>query len=124
MFDALKLLGSLAESRSAPSAASRFGAAMQPGAGGGLLQQVMAQFGGGQQGSGMAPGGSFAPGQSQGGQTQGGLGGMLSNFAEMAKRAAGSPRQELGNNNPAAVGGLGTLAGALLGGGRGAMAAG
>ena len=126
MFDALKLLGSLAENRSAPSAASRFGAAMQPGSGGGLLQQVMAQLGGGatQQGPNMAPGGPFTPGQAQSGQTQGGLGGMLGNFAEMAKRAAASPRQELGNNNPAAVGGLGALAGALLGGGRGAMGGG
>ena len=128
MFDALKLLGSLAENRSAPSAANRFGAAMQPGSGGGLLQQVMAQFGGGAQQGSAVPGGSFAPGQqggrSQGGQAQGGLGGMLGNFAEMAKRAAGSPRQELGNNNPAAVGGLGALAGAVLGGGRGAMGGG
>lgn len=123
MFDALKLLGSLAENRSAPSAANRFGAAMQPGSGGGLLQQVMAQFGGAaQQNPNAVPGGS-APGQ-QGGQAQGGLGGMLGNFADMAKRAAGSPRQELGNNNPAAVGGLGALAGALLGGGRGAMGGG
>lgn len=124
MFDALKLLGSLAENRSTPSAANRFSAAMQPGAGGGLLQQVMAQFGGTtQQNSNAGPGGSFASGQ-QGSRAQGGLGGMLSNFADMAKRAVGSPRQELGNNNPAAVGGLGALAGALLGGGRGAMGGG
>lgn len=131
MFDALKLLGSLAENRSAPSAANRFGAAMQSGSGGGVLQQVLAQLGGGatQGRPNTAPGGSFAPGQAQGGQAQGGqaqggLGGMLGNFAEMAKRAAASPRQELGNNNPAAVGGLGALAGALLGGGRGAMGGG
>ncbi len=123
MFDALKLLGSLAEHQSAPSAANRFGAAVQPGSSGGLLQQVMSQFGGG--GVQQSPGAMTGPGASYGsGQAQGGLGGMLGNFAEMAKRAAGSPRQELGNNNPAAVGGLGALAGALLGGGRGAMGGG
>ncbi len=123
MFDALKLLGSLAENQSAPSAANRFGAAVQTGSGGGLLQQVMAQFGGA--GAQQGPGGMTGPGASHApSQAQGGLGGLLGNFAEMAKRAAGSPRQELGNNNPAAVGGLGALAGALLGGGRGAMGGG
>ena len=128
MFDALKLLGSLAESRSGPAAANRFGAAVQQGSNGGMLQQIMAQLGGGgaQQGSPnnpvgsqTGPGGPFASNPAQGG-----LGGMLGNFAEMAKRAAGSPRQEVENNNPAAVGGLGALAGAFLGGGRGAMGGG
>ncbi len=127
MFDALKLLGALAEHQSAPSAANRFGSAVQTGSSGGLLQQVMAQLGGSgaQQGPGAMPGGMAGPGAAFGsGQAQGGLGGMLGNFAEMAKRAAGSPRQELGNNNPAAVGGLGALAGALMDGGRGAMGGG
>ena len=121
MFDALKVLGALAEHQSTPSAANRFGTAVQTGSGGGLLQQVMAQLGGGgaQPGPGAMPGAPFGSGQ-----TQGGLGGMLGNFADLAKRAAGSPRQELGSNNPAAVGGLGALAGALLGGGRGAMGGG
>ncbi len=127
MFDALKMLGALAEQQSTPSAANRFGAAVQTGSSGGLLQQVMAQLGGGggQQGPGAMPGGMMGQGAALGsGQAQGGLGGVLGNFADMAKRAAGSPRQELGNNNPAAVGGLGALAGALLGGGRGAMGGG
>lgn len=128
MFDALKLLGSMAESQSGPSAANRFGAAVQQGSNGGMLQQIMAQLGGGGAqpgnpnnpvGGQMGPGGSYASNPAQGG-----LGGMLGNFAEMAKRAAGSPRQEVENNNPAAVGGLGALAGALLGGGRGAMGGG
>ena len=128
MFDALKLLGSMAENQSGSSAANRFGAAVQQGSNGGMLQQIMAQLGGGgaQQsnpnnpiGGPMGPGGSYASNPAQGG-----LGGMLGNFAEMAKRAAGSPRQEVENNNPAAVGGLGVLAGALLGGGRGAMGGG
>ena len=121
MFDALKVLGAMAEHQSTPSAANRFGAAVQTGSGGGLLQQVMAQLGGGgaQPGPGAMPGAGFGSGQAPGG-----LGGMLGNFADMAKRAAGSPRQELGNNKPAAGGGLGALAGALLGGGRGAMGGG
>ena len=127
VFDALKLLGSMAESRSSPSAGNRFGAVVQQGSGGGMLQQIMAQLGGGaQQGNPNNPlGGLTGPGgPSASSPAQGGLGGMLGNFAEMAKRAAGSPRQELGNNNPAAVGGLGALAGALMGGGRGAMGGG
>ena len=125
MFDALKLLGSIAENQSGSSAANRFGAAVQQGSSGGMLQQILAQIGGsgaqqgGPAGAPIPPSASFAPGSAQGG-----LGGMLGNFAEMAKRAASSPRQELGQNNPAAVGGLGALAGALLGGGRGAMGGG
>jgi len=128
MFDALKLLGSMAENRTAPSAANRFGAAVQQGSSGGMLQQIMAQLGGGgaQPGNPSNPPGGLmgSGGPSASSSAQGGLGGMLGNFAEMAKRAAGSPRQELEHNNPAAVGGLGALAGALLGGGRGAMGGG
>ncbi len=55
------------------------------------------------------------------GSGQSGLGGMLGGLAETAKRAANSPRQEVERNNPAAIGGMGALAGALLGGGRGAV---
>lgn len=42
----------------------------------------------------------------------------------MARQAASSPGQEIGRNNPLAVGGLGALAGTLLGGGRGAVGGG
>ena len=128
MFDALKVLGSLAENQSGPSAANRFGTAVQQGANSGMLQQILAQLGGGgpQQGiPNSPPGGLMGTGGLPGpGAAQGGLGGMLGSFAEMAKRAAGSPRQEVESNNPAAVGGLGALAGALMGGGRGAMGGG
>ena len=110
MFDAIKLLGSLAQNNTAPSAGSRFGAAASQGSGG-PLEQLLSQFGGG---------GALA---SQPG-AQSGLGGMLGGLAEMAKRAAASPQQEVRNNNPAAVGGLGALAGALLGGGHGALGGG
>ena len=49
---------------------------------------------------------------------------MLGQFAEMARRAMVSPKQEVQSGNPAAVGGLGALAGALLDGGRGAVGGG
>jgi uncharacterized membrane protein YebE (DUF533 family) len=110
MFDALKLLGSLAQTSAAPSAGNRFGAAMNQTGSGNPLEQLMAQFGG--------------MGTQPGAQPGGGLGGMLGGFAEMAKNAMTSPQQEVRNNNPAAMGGLGALAGALLGGGGGAMGGG
>ncbi len=78
MFDAMKLLGSIAESQSAPSAGNRFGTAVQQGASGGMLQQMLSQLGGAgaQQGGGLnsllggltgQAGGSPAPGSAQGG---------------------------------------------------------
>ena len=138
MFDAMKLLGSIAESQSAPSAGNRFGGAVQQGAsGGGPLQQLLGQLGGGTTaGGGAQAGGGLnsllgglmgqggVPGSSGPAAAQGGLGGVLGSFAEMAKRAASSPGQAIESNNPVAVGGLGSLAGALLGGGRGAMGGG
>jgi uncharacterized membrane protein YebE (DUF533 family) len=42
----------------------------------------------------------------------------------LARQAVTSPRQEVANNNPVAVGGLGALVGTLLGGGRGAVGGG
>ncbi len=129
MIDAIKLLGSMVETRSTPSAVGRLQAAVQPSAGGGPLHQLLSQFGGTSPLSdrslrkllgemlGQGAGPSAGPGQ-------GGLGGMLGGIAETAKRAANSPRQEIKRNNPAAIGGMGALAGALLGGGGGAMGGG
>src|SRR5947209_11415947 len=127
MFDAMKLLGSIAENTSAPSAPNRFGAAVQQSTNTGTLQQVLAQFAGGSAQPGAAP--SFSQPFSAQGTTppaagQGGFGGMLGQFAEMARRAVVSPKQEVQSGNPAAVGGLGALAGALLDGGRGAVGGG
>jgi uncharacterized membrane protein YebE (DUF533 family) len=62
------------------------------------------------------------PAANQSGRT--GAGGILDEIAAMGRRAATSPREELAANNPAAVGGLGALAGAVLGGGRGAIGGG
>lgn len=58
------------------------------------------------------------------GATQGGSGGFFDQVTSMARRAMASPREELSQNNPAAVGGLGALAGAVMGGGRGALGGG
>ena len=90
MFDALKVLGAMVEHQSAPSAANRFGAAVQTGSSDSLLRQIMAQLGegGAQQRPDAMPGGMTGPGAAFGsGQAQGGLGGLLGNFADMAKRA-------------------------------------
>jgi uncharacterized membrane protein YebE (DUF533 family) len=125
MFDATTLLGGLLEGRPTASMPGRLGAAVQQGAQGGLLQQLMSQFGG------AAPGGGLGallgsvmsgPAANQGGAS--GVGGIFDEIAAMGRRAATSPREELAANNPAAVGGLGALAGAILGGGRGAIGGG
>ena len=133
MFDATKLLGGLLESRAPGSMPGRLDAAA--GQQGGLMQQVLSQLGaagaGGGLGSligGMLSGsGPRAPG-AQAGAQQGGAaqsgGGFLNNFSEYARRAAASPRDQVAQNNPAAIGGLGALAGAVLGGGRGAIGGG
>ena len=145
MFDATKLLGAMLEHRSAPSAGNRLGNALggQGGRGGNPLEQIMAQLGGGRSSSGGGGGlgallGGLGGGSSGGGGLGGLLGsltggggagrpgaaGMLGGLADMVRQAANAPGQELKRNNPAAVGGLGALAGTLLGGGRGAIGGG
>ena len=124
MFDATKILGGLLESRPPASIPGRLDAASRQGQQGGLMQQVLSQLGGASAGGGlgsligsMLGGSGRAPGAQAGG-------GFLDNITSMARRAAASPRDELAQNNPAAVGGLGALAGAMLGGGRGAIGGG
>ena len=137
MFDATRVLGSMLEHRSTPSAAGRLGNAIGQGslgAAGGPLQQILAQFGGGSASGGGLGGLLGTLGGSGGGLTGllGGLtgrlggqaGGLSGQLTEMARQAASSPGQELGRNNPVAVGGLGALAGTLLGGGRGTVGGG
>ena len=151
MFDATKLLGTLLEHRSAPSAGNRLGSALNqgggPGTGGNPLGQLLSQLGGvggGQPyGAGGGPlgqllsrlGGAGSPSGSGGllgsltgaGAAAGGRPGaanVLGGLAEMARQAAAQPAQELGRNNPVAVGGLGARRGPLLGGGRGAVGGG
>jgi uncharacterized membrane protein YebE (DUF533 family) len=117
MIDATKLLGALMESRAAPSA-------------GGRMQNAIRAIGGGQAGGagglggllGGLLGGGGAGGTPQRGGAAGGspdLGALLGRVGEMARQAANDPVQGVRGNNPVAVGGLGALAGALLGGGRG-----
>lgn len=154
MFDATKLLGTLLEHRSAPSAGNRLNTALEQGSGGGSpLGQLLSRLGGGASGGG-APlgagttggglgallgglGGSGSGGGLGGllGALTGGAGGlgaggrpgaagMMGGLADMLHSAANAPGQELQRNNPVAVGGLGALAGTLLGGGRGAVGGG
>jgi uncharacterized membrane protein YebE (DUF533 family) len=132
MFDATRLLGSLLESRAAPSAGQRIerAARLGPGAGGGLDLGTM--LGGllGQGGRGAAPGGidlGAVLGRvlGRGGAGSADLGGLLGRLGDMARQVRQDPVGEVKGNNPVAVGGLGALAGALLGrGGRGAVAGG
>jgi uncharacterized membrane protein YebE (DUF533 family) len=124
MFDATQILGGFLEGRQTTSMPGRLDAAVQQGAQGGMLQQVLSQFGGSASGGGLATllGTLTSGAADQGGR--GGSGGMLDQIMGMARRAAASPGDELAQNNPAAVGGLGALAGALLGGGRGALGGG
>jgi uncharacterized membrane protein YebE (DUF533 family) len=117
MIDAVRLLGSLLQQNAAPSAQDRLQHAVQRGAGG-PLDQLAAQFGG-SEGLSRMLGGLFG----QGGNGRG-FGEMLGSATELARRAAQSPVEETRRNNPAAMGGLGALAGALLGGGRGAVGGG
>jgi uncharacterized membrane protein YebE (DUF533 family) len=132
MFDATKLLGTLLEHRSAPSAGNRLGNAMGQGGlggGGGMLGQLLSRVGGGGGAGAMGAGGlggllGTLTGGGAGGGGRPGAAGMLGGLADMARQAAAQPGQELGRNNPVAVGGLGALAGTLLGGGRGAVGGG
>jgi uncharacterized membrane protein YebE (DUF533 family) len=114
MIDAVKLLGSLLQQGATPAAQDRLHNAVQRGTGGPLDQA----------GGGLADllGGLF--GQGGPGGAGRGFGEMLGSVTEMAKRAAQAPVEETQRNNPAAVGGLGAIAGALLGGGRGAVGGG
>ena len=116
MFNAINLLGTLLQQKSAPSAGQRFGAAFSRD--GSPLGGLLSRFGGG------ADGGAL-------GSVMGALGGRgrdpqadKQRFLEVARQAVSNPRQEIASNNPLAIGGLGALAGSLMGGGRGAVGGG
>jgi uncharacterized membrane protein YebE (DUF533 family) len=112
------------------------GGGSSPGAGGGGLGALLGGLAGPSRGGGAGAGGGLggllgaltggAGGGRGGGAGAGpaGAAGMMGGFADMLHRAANAPGQELGRNNPVAVGGLGALAGTLLGGGRGAVGGG
>ena len=119
MFDATRLLGTLLQNRSTPSAGQRLGAAFgQGGGGGGGLQGLLSQFGGGAGGGALGGLMNAVSGRGRNPDAD------KQRFMTMAQQAASSPGQEIGRNNPLAVGGLGALAGTLLGGGRGAVGGG
>ncbi|MGD9507690.1 MAG: tellurite resistance TerB family protein [Geminicoccaceae bacterium] len=104
MIDFKNVLGSLLESGLAPSASHRMGNALGPQGGG--LSSIL---------EGLA--GRASQGGSQAGSV---LNDLLSN----AKQAASDTRSQTRAGNPVAVGGLGALAGAVLGGLRGSPAKG
>jgi uncharacterized membrane protein YebE (DUF533 family) len=125
MFDATALLGSLLQGRQTASMPGRLDAAAQQGSQNGLLQQVMSQVGGAAPGGGLgALLGSVMGGPSAEQGQRAGMSGIFDEITAMGRRAVASPRDELAANNPAAVGGFGALAGAILGGGRGAIGGG
>ncbi len=102
MFNAQELLGSLVSAGTSQSGQGRMRHALgSEGLGGsnGLLGKLMGNLGGGGSGSG---------------DMLGGLAGMAGNMMGDAKRSVSS-------GNPLAVGGLGALAGSLLGGGGGSL---
>lgn len=104
MVDFKSVLGTLLESGLTPSASQRIGHAASPQGGG--LGSILSSLGGGQ-GAGGGDLGSL-------------LGGLLGN----AQQAASDTKAQVQAGNPMAVGGVGALAGALLGGLRGSPAKG
>ena len=104
MIDFKSVLGSLLESGMAPAASQRMGTALGP------------------QGGGCRPCSEGLAGKA--GQTGSDVGSVLSNILGSAKQAAGDTRAQVQAGNPMAVGGIGALAGALLGGLRGSPAKG
>ena len=106
MVDFKSVLGTLLESGLAPSASQRIGHAASPQGGG--LGSILSSLGGGQ---GAGAGG-------------GDLGSLLGGLLGNARQAASDTKSQVQAGNPMAVGGVGALAGALLGGLRGSPAKG
>lgn len=104
MIDFKSVLGSLLESGLAPSASHRMGSALGP-QGGGLSSMLE----------------GLAGRASQGGSQ---VGSVLNDLLGNARQAASDTRGQVQAGNPMAVGGIGALAGALLGGLRGSPAKG
>ena len=104
MIDFKSVLGSLLESGLTPSASQRMGTALGP-QGGGLASILE----------------GLAGRTSQGGSQ---VGSVLNDLLNSAKQAAGDTRTQVQSGNPMAVGGVGALAGAILGGLRGSPARG
>ena len=112
MFDPMKLLGEMMDSQASPTAAGRLDTALGRGglnAPGSPLGQFL-QGGGAGQGPGPGAGGGF--------------GDLLNNLLGAAQQGFGQAKEQVQQNNPLAIGGLGALAGAILGGGKGAVGGG
>lgn len=137
MFDATRLLGDLLQTRSAPSGGRRVEHAMRgTGQEGGGMGELLAGLLGNRGGAGGTPGGG-APGGGIGDLLSGALGNrggpgggldlgsLLGQIGQMARQTRDDPVREVRGGNPVAVGGLGALAGGLLGrGGGGAVTGG
>jgi uncharacterized membrane protein YebE (DUF533 family) len=112
MFDAQKLIGAFLNAKGTPSTGARMERAVGPqgmGGQGGLLDQLGGLLGGSSGSSGSGTGG---------------LQGMLSQLSGATQGAVASTSNAVRSNNPLAVGGLGAVAGALLGGRGGAVGGG
>jgi uncharacterized membrane protein YebE (DUF533 family) len=96
--------------------ATNAGAAGAAGGLGGLLGGLMNQA--------QQTGSAAASRATQAASQQGGLLDVLSNVASMAQKGAGAAQTGVKQNDTAVVGGLGALAGLLVGGGRGAIGGG
>jgi uncharacterized membrane protein YebE (DUF533 family) len=111
-YNAKDLLGQLMGSNMAPSADQR-------------MRHAVGSDGLGSSGnplSGLLK--SLTSGGAAGASSTSGSGGGLGGIADLAKQMFGGARRGVEQNNPMAVGGLGALAGLLLGGGKGAVGGG
>jgi len=110
----MKLLGEMMDSQASPTAAGRLDAALDSGglsAPGSPLGQILQGLSGGAgQGPGPGAGGGFAD--------------LVNNLLGAAQQGVGQAKEQVQQNNPLAIGGLGALAGAILGGGKGAVGGG
>lgn len=113
MFDPMKLLGEMMDTQASPTAAGRLDGALGRGglsAPGSPLGAILQGLSGGT-GQGPAAAG-------------GGFGDLLNNLRGAAQEGFGQAKEQVQQNNPMAIGGLGALAGAILGGGKGAVGGG
>jgi uncharacterized membrane protein YebE (DUF533 family) len=114
----MKLLGEMMDTQASPTAAGRLDTALSRGglsAPGSPLGQILQGLGGA---------GLGGAGQGQAPATGGGFGDLLNNLLGAAQQGFGQAKEQVQQNNPVAIGGLGALAGAMLGGGKGAVGGG
>jgi uncharacterized membrane protein YebE (DUF533 family) len=137
MVDFVGMLGSMLQQGGAPAAQGRLQNVAPEGGLDGLIKQLTAGGSGAASGLGGLLSQLGGAGAAGAGGLAGTLGGLLNqatggrsldqiigSASDMAKKAAADPVGQTQAMNPAAMGGLGAIAGALLGGGRGAVGGG